>query len=59
MKVVDMFGCHLPVLAKRFEAIGELIFEGQTGITFDTPNELKQKLIEFVAGFPIYSQVFF
>lgn len=59
MKVVDMFGCRLPVLAKRFEAIGELVFEGQTGVTFDTSNELKQTLVEFSLGFPNHSQVFF
>lgn len=57
MKVVDMFGCRLPVLAKRFEAIGELILESQTGITFDSPIELKHALIELAMGFPNYAQV--
>lgn len=57
MKVVDMFGCHLPVLAKRFSAIHELVTDGVTGMLFDTANELKLALVELSAGFPRYSQV--
>jgi beta-1,4-mannosyltransferase len=56
MKVADMFGCHLPVLAKRFEAIVELITEGQAGLLFDTSHELKHSLIELVKGFPEHNQ---
>ncbi|KAI1729610.1 glycosyl transferases group 1 domain-containing protein [Ditylenchus destructor] len=52
MKVVDMFGCHLPVLAKKFEAINELVVDGTTGKLFDNSQELKQDLIELAAGFP-------
>ncbi|KAI1713749.1 chitobiosyldiphosphodolichol beta-mannosyltransferase [Ditylenchus destructor] len=55
MKVVDMFGCHLPVLAKKFDAINELIVDGATGKLFDNSQELKQDLIELAAGFPKHS----
>lgn len=56
MKVVDMFGCNLPVLAKRFEAIGELVTDG-TGLLFDTPQDLKRALVEVAGGFPDHSEV--
>lgn len=52
MKVVDMFGSGLPVLAKRFACIGELVEEGQNGRLFDTPLELSQQLLTLATGFP-------
>jgi beta-1,4-mannosyltransferase len=52
MKIVDMFGCGLPVLAKRFQAIDEQVTEGQNGRLFDTPTNLRQILIELATGFP-------
>lgn len=58
MKVVDMFGCHLPVLAKQFEAIGELVVSRSNGILFDSHQDLKRALIELTAGFPRHHEVF-
>jgi len=52
MKIVDMFGCGLPVLAKRFPAIDEQVTEGRNGRLFDTPTNLRQILIELATGFP-------
>lgn len=40
MKAVDMLGCGLPVLALRYPCIGELVVEGETGLLFDTAEEL-------------------
>lgn len=57
MKVVDMFGCRIPVLAKRFPAIGELVIESINGRLFDRENDLKQSLIELATGFPNFSEV--
>jgi len=54
MKVVDMYGCHLPVLAKRFKAIGELVVDDSTGVLFDSPTELKQGIVRMTTGFPTH-----
>jgi glycosyltransferase involved in cell wall biosynthesis len=59
MKVVDMFGCSIPVLAKRFPAIGELVIDGVNGRLFDKESDLKQSLIELATGFPNFSEVFY
>lgn len=47
MKVVDMFGCGLPVFAKRFKAIGELVVDGVNGVLFDDANQLGQLMVDF------------
>lgn len=52
MKVVDMFGCGVPVLAKRFPAIGELVKENENGHLFDTPDDLANLLIKMASGHP-------
>lgn len=54
-----MFGCHLPVLAKQFEAISELVISGSTGLIFDTHHDLKRGLVELAAGFPKHHEVIF
>lgn len=53
MKVVDMFGCGVPVLAKGFECVGELVKEGQNGRTFDTGEELASLIIVSYAALTI------
>jgi beta-1,4-mannosyltransferase len=52
MKVVDMFGCGLPVLAKKFKAIDELVTDRTNGRLFDTSTQLRQILIELATSFP-------
>ncbi|ORY35370.1 hypothetical protein BCR39DRAFT_509121 [Naematelia encephala] len=52
MKVVDMFGCGVPVLARGFMAIGELVKDGKNGRVFETGAELGQQLIDTLTGFP-------
>lgn len=44
MKVVDLLGVGVPVVAKRFEAIGELVKEGGNGVLFETGDELGRVL---------------
>ncbi|KAH6895365.1 family 33 glycosyltransferase [Thelonectria olida] len=45
MKVVDMFGAGLPVVAySAFESFGELVKEGQNGCGFETSTELASGL---------------
>ncbi|CAD5222080.1 unnamed protein product [Bursaphelenchus xylophilus] len=51
MKIVDMFGCGLPVLAKRFPAIDEQVQDGINGRLFDTANQLKSFIIEIAGEF--------
>lgn len=45
MKVVDMFGCGVPVLAKNFQCIDELVKEGENGKIFSTGEELGEQMI--------------
>ncbi|XP_048763993.2 chitobiosyldiphosphodolichol beta-mannosyltransferase-like [Ostrea edulis] len=44
MKVVDMFGCGIPVCALRFNCISELVKDGQNGLLFQDSQELCQQL---------------
>jgi beta-1,4-mannosyltransferase len=52
MKVVDMFGCALPVCAVRYACIGELVREGQNGLLFGGAEQLAEQLEELLRGFP-------
>jgi beta-1,4-mannosyltransferase len=45
MKVVDMFGCGVPVLAKGFGCIDELVKHGENGLVFNTGEELGDQII--------------
>ena len=51
MKIVDMFGVGIPVLARRYECLrDELVQEGVNGLTFDTSEELCDALISLLEG---------
>ena len=39
-----MFGCELPVAAKKFPALSELVVHGSNGMVFDTAEELSNCL---------------
>ena len=45
MKVVDMFGCGVPVLAKGFPAVDELVKDGVNGRVWESGQELGQQLV--------------
>ncbi|KAB8346201.1 hypothetical protein FH972_023246 [Carpinus fangiana] len=50
MKIVDMFGAGLPVLAwSKYESFGELVKEGQNGRGFESAEALQQLLVELLA----------
>ncbi|XP_020577667.1 UDP-glycosyltransferase TURAN isoform X2 [Phalaenopsis equestris] len=52
MKIVDMFGCGLPVCAVSFSCIGELVKDGENGLLFSSSSELADQLMMLFKGFP-------
>lgn len=50
MKVVDMFGCSLPVCAVGFDCLDELVRHGENGTVFGTGHELAEQLQELLCG---------
>ncbi|KAF2927231.1 UDP-glycosyltransferase TURAN isoform X2 [Oryza sativa Japonica Group] len=52
MKVVDMFGCGLPVCAASFSCIDELVKVNNNGLLFSTSSELADELTMLFKGFP-------
>lgn len=52
MKVVDMFGCGLPVLSMEYACISELVTHNKTGILFADARGLAQHTFDLVRRFP-------
>ncbi|XP_032768616.1 chitobiosyldiphosphodolichol beta-mannosyltransferase [Rattus rattus] len=52
MKVVDMFGCYLPVCAVNFKCLHELVRHGENGLVFKDSEELATQLQMLFSKFP-------
>ncbi|KAJ3673666.1 hypothetical protein LUZ60_005658 [Juncus effusus] len=52
MKVVDMFGCGLPVCAVSYSCIEELVKVEQNGLLFSSSSELADEFLMLFKGFP-------
>ncbi|KAI0696494.1 mannosyltransferase [Cerioporus squamosus] len=52
MKIVDMFGCGLPVLAREYPCLKELVKKDVNGYEFIQPKQLTELLRRLLSGFP-------
>ena len=52
MKVLDMFGCQVPVCAIGFDCLEELVKDGVNGKIFHDGNELANQLYDLLVGYP-------
>lgn len=57
MKIVDMFGCQLPVLAKNFNCITELVKPEKTGFLFENSDELFEQISKCFMDFPTNKKI--
>ncbi|CAK9301959.1 unnamed protein product [Gordionus sp. m RMFG-2023] len=52
MKILDMYGCNLPVLAYYYPTILELVTPGENGMLFTNKEDLFVQLTDLLRGFP-------
>lgn len=52
MKIVDMFGCGLPVCAKEYKCLEELVIDKKNGFVFRNSIELANLLEFYFKDFP-------
>ncbi|CAH0487796.1 unnamed protein product [Peronospora farinosa] len=52
MKVLDMFGCGLPVCAIGYKCLDELVKHDKNGLVFDSSEQLSTQLYNLLKGYP-------
>jgi len=52
MKVVDMFGCGLPVCAINYNCLAELVRHNENGLVFDSAEMLTAHLLDWFHNYP-------
>jgi beta-1,4-mannosyltransferase len=52
MKILDLFGCATPVVARDFPCLSELVQDGTNGRVFTTATELANALYELLTPLP-------
>jgi len=57
MKVVDMFGCGLPVCALDFACLHELVQDGENGVIFHSADELAYQFESLLTSFPEHTRL--
>ncbi|XP_063244263.1 chitobiosyldiphosphodolichol beta-mannosyltransferase [Bacillus rossius redtenbacheri] len=55
MKVVDMFGCGLPVCAFNFPCLKELVSHEENSFVFNNASELANQILSWFEKFPVNS----
>jgi len=48
MKILDIFGCGVPVCAVGFDCLDELVVDGKNGRVFSTSAELAEQMLELL-----------
>nr|CCA25895.1 chitobiosyldiphosphodolichol betamannosyltransferase putative [Albugo laibachii Nc14] len=57
MKIVDMFGCRVPVCAVAFASLNELVLPSINGMIFSDHEELASQLVKLLENFPITAKL--
>ena len=50
MKILDLFGCEVPVCAIGFDCLDELVVDGKNGRVFSTSAQLASQMLELLGG---------
>jgi len=52
MKILDMFGASMPVCARGFKCLDELVQDGHNGLVFESSGQLTDQMQKLLLNFP-------